>query len=96
MSVYIRKLLIYNKSTTRKVLSSFINKRNISADVTSPYSAIDVPNIPLEEHIFSKFDNFANKIALVSTVYKMLQCIILFTILYTYAKYINYSFHKQM
>lgn len=55
---FVKGKYLLNKS----LKSSFVTVKHI----TSTYQPIEVPNIPVEEKIFQKFDKFAGKIAIVS------------------------------
>lgn len=63
MSLLIRNILT-KKST--KVLSSILGKRNASTDLLSNYTPVDIPEVPIEEHVFEQFNKFPHHIATVS------------------------------
>lgn len=80
MSVLKRTLLLSsNNNNTRRLVFKLIRRALSSStsastspslstttiDINSVYEPIDIQNTLIEERIFSKFDKFANKIALV-------------------------------
>lgn len=66
MSVLKRTFL--TKNITKQVAFTLFKRALSSQDVTSIYKSIDIPEMLLEERIFSKFDKFPNKIAMVCKI----------------------------